>query len=154
MLNYARAEYTTFTCSFSTFVVGSVSGRAPCEGNTPPKFPRWSASYVVNWEDTLTADWDYYVVWDGNYFGKAYNEEANFSWIGETFRSNLRAGIQSNTVKLEASVTNLFDNDDLLAASRISDFTTSNILGFSTNFGLVVTPPEKRRIGLRATVEF
>ena len=154
MVNYARAKYTTFTCPFSNFVVGSVSGRAECKGNTPPKFPRWSASYVVNWQDELNADWDYFLVWDGIYTGKAYNEEANFSWIGDTFRTNLRLGVESQTVKLEAFVTNLLNNDDLLAASRIADFTTSNILGFSTNYGLVVTPPEKRRFGLRATVKF
>ncbi|MHA7819607.1 MAG: TonB-dependent receptor [Erythrobacter sp.] len=154
MVNWARGEYTEFTCPFSNFVVGSVSGRADCEGNTPPKFPEWSGSFAVNWEDQLNADWDYFITADGLYLGKAFNEEANFSWIGDTFRANLRAGVRRDNLRLEAFATNLFDNDDLLSASRISDFTTSSLFGFSSNFGLIVTPPQKRTIGVRATFDF
>lgn len=153
-LNYAGAKYTDFTCSFSPFVVGNVSGRAPCTGNRPAKFPEWSGSASVAWDAALNADWDYFIIGDANYSGKAFNEEANFSWIGDTTIANLRAGVQSENLKLEAFVTNLFDNDDLVSASRVSDFSTSNIFGFSNNMGLVVTPPRKRTIGMRAVFDF
>lgn len=153
-VNYSGAEYTEFTCSFSHFVPGNTSGRVPCEGNRPPKFPDWSGSAMVALEDQLSDKWDYFVIADGTYFGKAYNEETNYSWIGDTFRANLRFGVKADDLKLEAFVTNLFDNDDLVAASRTSDFTTLPLFGFSNNFGIIATPPKKRTVGLRATFDF
>ncbi|WP_321324392.1 TonB-dependent receptor plug domain-containing protein [uncultured Parasphingorhabdus sp.] len=152
--NYARSKYIDFTCPFANVVVGNVSGRADCAGKTSPKFPRWSGAFSVNWDDQLNADWDYFIVWDGNYSGKSYNEEANLSYIGNTTRMNLRAGIRSEDVRLELFVTNLLDNDDLLSAARTGDFSTSSLFGFSSNFGLIVTPPEKRQVGLKAVFDF
>lgn len=153
-LNYARSEYQEFQCPFSNFVVGNVGGRIDCAGKSSPKFPRWSGAYTLSWSDKLTSDWDYFVISDGNYTGRAYNEEANFSYIGNTFRTNLRAGVQSDNLRLEAFVTNLLNNDDLLSAARTADFATTTVFGFTRNFGLVVTPPEKRQFGLKAVYEF
>lgn len=153
-VNYARSEYQEFDCPFSNFAVGNVGGRIDCAGKSAPKFPRWSGAYSLAWNDRLSGDWDYFIISDGNYTGRAYNEEANFSYIGNTFRSNLRFGVQSQNLRLEAFVTNLFNNQDLLSASRTADFATTTVFGFTNNFGLVVTPPEKRRMGLKAVFNF
>lgn len=152
--NYARSQYQEFDCPFANFVVGNKGGRIDCAGKSSPKFPKWKGAYTLAWNDSLTPDWDYFLISDGSYSGRAYNEEANFSYIGDTFITNMRLGVQSGNVRLEAFVTNLLDNDDLLSASRTADFSTTTVFGFLNNFGLVVTPPEKRQFGLRAIYEF
>lgn len=154
-LNYASAEYTEFTCSFAHYVPGNESGRVPCEGNRPPKFPDWSGSFSTRWQDAIPQTaWEYYAQLAGTYFGKAYNEETNFSYYGEYWRFDLRAGVQKEGLRLEAFVDNLFDEDTPQSMSRVADFTTSSFLGFATNYGIILTPPELRTFGVRATVDF
>ena len=153
-VNYARSEYQQFDCPFANFVVGNVGGRIDCAGKSAPKFPSWSGAYALSWNDKLAGDWDYFIISDGNYVGRSYTEEANLAYIGNTFRTNLRFGVQSDKLRLEAFVTNLLNNDDLLSASRTADFATTTVFGFTSNFGLVVTPPERRRVGLRASYKF
>ncbi|MGJ8563092.1 MAG: TonB-dependent receptor [Alphaproteobacteria bacterium] len=152
--NYARSEYLEFSCPFANVVVGNVGGRANCAGNSSPKFPKWSGSYSLSWNDTLNDAWDYFSVWDGNYVGKIYNEASNLSYIGETVRMNLRAGVRKENLRLELFVTNLLDNRDLKSAAFTADFATSSLFGFTNNFGLVVAPPEKRQFGVKAVVDF
>lgn len=153
-LNLVRAEYRDFTCAFSTFVEGSVSGRTPCDGKRPPKFPDTSGSLSLVWNDSLTADWDYFGRMTGLYFGKAYNEEANFSYIGEYWRVDARAGIESDNLRIEAFVENLFDNDDPESAARVADFSTAAFAGFATQFGVVLAPPLQRQFGIKAVWQF
>ncbi len=126
--NYAKSEYTEFSCPFANVLVGNVGGRADCAGKTSPKYPTWSGAFSVNWESKLNADWDYFAVWDGNYSGKTYNEEVNLSYIGNTARMNLRAGVRSDNLRVELFVTNLLDNGDLLSAARTADFATSSMV--------------------------
>ncbi|MEO0996046.1 MAG: TonB-dependent receptor plug domain-containing protein [Pseudomonadota bacterium] len=152
--NVARAEYKDFTCSFSTFVEGSVGGRVPCDGNRPPKFPDISGSLALQWNDSLNGNWDYYARVDATYFGKAYNEEANFSWIGEYWRAGLRAGVRRDDLRVEAFVTNLFDDDNPESAARVADFSTAAFAGFATQFGVVLAPPVQRQLGVRLIWDF
>ena len=152
--NLAEAEYQNFTCAFSRFVEGNDAGRVNCDGLTPPRFPKWSASFSVTWTDTFVNDWDYFARLDGNYTGTSYTEEANFSTIGDFWRFNLRAGVEKENVRIEAFVNNLLDNDNILSAGRLSDFSTNSFFGFSTNQAVILTPPEERQGGVRAVYNF
>lgn len=153
-VNYAGAEYEEFTCSFSSFVEGSVNGRVDCAGNRPPKFPKWSGSFTSRWTDKLVGDWDYYGQITGAYFGEAFVEEANFATFGDYWRFAGRIGVERDGLRLELWATNLFGNDDPESASRISDFSTSSFLGFANNFGVIATPPERRTFGARVVASF
>lgn len=152
--NLAKAEYKDFVCSFSTFAVGHVSGRIPCDGNRSPKFPERSASFALAWQAGLDNGWDYFARLDGIYIGKTYNEEANFSWLGDYWRFNVRGGVEVDSLRVEAYVENLFDDDNAESASRIADFSTAAFTGFATQFGIVIAPPVKRLFGVRAVYNF
>ena len=158
--NIVNGEYGFLTCGFSPFApidtTGAVApGQRSCIGNTPSRYPESSYSFAGTWTDSLpSGNWDYFVRLDGQYFGKAFNEEANFSYIGEFWRFNLRAGFEKEDMRLELYVRNLLDNDDYLAGARWSDFSGGALFDFIFSQGVVVTPAEKRLIGLKAVYEF
>ena len=155
-VNYADSEYTEFTCSFANYVPGNESGRVPCEGNRLPKYPDWSGAFSLRWEDDLrsNSDWSYFGQLAGTYFGKAWIEETNFSHYGKNWRFDLRTGVRRDDLRIEAFVTNLLGDDTPKSAARSADFSQSSFLSFSNNYGIVLTPPKRRTIGIRTSVDF
>jgi outer membrane receptor protein involved in Fe transport len=155
-LNLAQSEYTEFTCSFAHYIPGNASGRVPCEGNTLPKYPEMSGAFSLRWEDQLPSSdvWSYYAQLSGTYFGKAFIEETNYSYYGENWRLDLRAGVRRDDVRLEAFVTNLLDEDTPESAARSADFSQSSFASFGNNYGIVLTPPDQRTFGIRTSVDF
>ena len=160
MANFVNGKYGFLTCGFSPFApidtTGSVApGQRSCIGNTPARFPESSYAFSGTYTNTLPGGkWDYFARLDGEYFGKAFNEEANFSYIGEFWRFNLRGGFEKDGLRLEGYVRNLFDDDSYLAGARWSDFSTDTLFGFVVSQGVVATPAVKRTIGVRAIYEF
>ncbi len=159
MLNWSDGEYGALVCGFSPFkkpiTPGDRFGSRDCSGSRPARYPEWQGAVSGVWTDTLQGgNWDYYVRVDGEYFGEAYNEEANFSTMGDFWRWNLRGGFERDQLRLEAYVRNLFDDDNYLAAARWSDFSGTSLFSFLNSQGVAVTPAEKRTIGLRAAYAF
>lgn len=154
-INLAGGEYERFTCAFAHYVQGSVSGRVGCDGNHPARFPKWSGSLNSTYRVPVSAERAWYVRGDMIYTGKAYSEETNFSWIGDSVRVNARAGLEFNeNWRFEIFARNLFDDDTPLAAARKTD-TSQALIGDSTmRHALVVTPPEKRVVGVRVEASF
>ena len=55
-------------------------------------------------------------------------------------------------MRVEAFVTNLFDDDTYLSAARFTDFTLGN---FNLNYFVTnVVPADPRKFGLRVSVQF
>ena len=159
MLNYADGEYGTLTCGFSPFKSpiepGNTFGPRDCSGSRPARYPEWQGAISGTWTDSLAGgNWDYYVRMDGEYFGEAYNEEANFSTMGDFWRFNLRGGFERDDLRIEGYVKNLLDDDNYLAAARWSDFSGTFLFAFLFSQGVAVTPAEKRTIGLRVVYDF
>lgn len=156
MLNFADGEYGTLICGFSPFkapIPGS--GNRDCAGSRPARYPEWQGAFSGIWTDSLASgNWDYYVRLDGEYFGEAYNEEANFSTIGDFWRFNLRGGFERDDLRIEGYVKNLLDDDNYLAGARWSDFSGRALFDFLFSQGVAVTPPEKRTFGLRVVYDF
>ena len=156
MLNYADGEYGTLICGFSPFkapIPGS--GNRDCSGSRPARYPEWQGAVSGVWTDSLASgNWDYYVRADAEYFGEAYNEEANFSTMGDFWRVNLRGGFERDDLRIEGYVKNLFDDDNYLAGARWSDFSGTFLFAFLFSQGVAVTPAEKRTIGLRVVYDF
>ncbi|MDX2144371.1 MAG: TonB-dependent receptor [Rhodospirillaceae bacterium] len=150
-VNYSDAQYGRLTCGFGPF---KPPPSADCSNNDTARFPKWSGSFSTVWTDDFSGDWDYSVRLDGEYFGKAWNEEHNFSWIGKFWRFNARAGFEKEGIRVEAYVKNLFDDDNYLAAARWSDFSGRSLFDFLTSQGLAVTPPQKRSFGLKTVMDF
>ena len=111
-------------------------------------------SLSTTWTDEFSGDWDYFLRLDGEYFGKAWNEEHNFSWIGKFWRFNLRAGFEMDGLRLEAFVKNALDDDNYLAGARWSDFSGRSLFDFLNSQGVAVTPAQKRSFGLKAVYDF
>ncbi len=159
MLNYSDGEYGTLVCGFSPFkppiTPGDRFGSRDCSGSRPARFPEWQGAISGVWTDSLASgNWDYYVRVDGEYFGEAYNEEANFSTMGDFWRWNVRGGFERDDLRIEGYVKNLLDDDNYLAGARWSDFSGPFLLAFLFSQGVAVTPAEKRTIGLRFVYDF
>lgn len=158
-LNFADAEYQDFDCGFADkFAPADSDNVVRCDGNSPVQFPKWSGSFATTWTDSLTNNWDYFLRFDGTYTGKRFTDEKNFSWIGEQWLFNLRAGVSDENLRLEVFVTNLFDDDQYLAGARWSDFSADQGSLFPFEFGLAngiaLTAPKKRQFGVRAAYNF
>lgn len=158
-LNFADAEYQNFECGFADkFAPADPDNVVRCDGNSPVQFPKWSGSFATTWTDSLTNNWDYFIRFDGAYTGKRFTDEKNFSWIGSQWLFNLRVGVTDENLRLEAFVTNLFDDDQYLAGNRWTDFSADQGGLFPFEFGLAngiaLTAPKKRQFGVRAAYNF
>jgi iron complex outermembrane receptor protein len=160
---YSDAEFQDFQCGFTDkFAPANADGVVECSGNTPLQFPEWSGSLSLLWSDEFTsgalAGSSYFARLDGIYTGEQFTDEQNFSYIGDYWIANARAGVQTESVRVELYVTNLFDDDQYLAGGRVSDFSsdTGSIFPFefSNNQGLGLVPAQKRQVGIRVGLDF
>ena len=67
-------------------------------------------------------------------------------------KTNTILSIGAHSVRVEAFVANLFDDDTYLSAARFTDFTLGN---FNLNYFVTnVVPADPRKFGLRVSVQF
>jgi iron complex outermembrane receptor protein len=149
MVNWADGEFTEFECGFTPFLPD-----VNCAGNTPARYPEWSAFATTTWTDTFNTEWDYFVRLDGTYTGEAFIDESNFAWTEDFWVFDLRGGFEKEGLRVEAFVTNIFDDDNYLAGARGTDFSGPGFLDFTSDQGVHLTPPEKRRFGVKVVFEF
>jgi iron complex outermembrane receptor protein len=158
-LNYADAEFQNFDCGFTDdYYAPDATGRLSCDGNAPVQFPKKSGAIAATWNDSFTADWDYFVRWDVSYKGKRYADEANYSYVGSQVLSNLRIGFTKDDLRLEGFVTNLFNDKAWLSGGRWTDFSADRgglfPFEFTAQQGLALTAPKLRQFGVRASYNF
>ena len=158
-LNYADAEFKNFDCGFTDdYYAPDATGRLSCDGNAPVQFPNKSGAIAATWNDSFTADWDYFVRWDVSYKSKRYADEANFAYVGSQVLSNLRIGFTKDDLRLEGFVTNLFNDKAWLAGGRWTDFSADRgglfPFEFTAQQGLALTAPKLRQFGVRASYNF
>jgi iron complex outermembrane receptor protein len=96
---------------------------------------------------------------DANYVGKQWDTVANIAYIKPTVRVNARIGAERNDLKLELFVKNVFNNKNWVNGTRATSLAEPGTLIFVNSFfttaqGLLLTAPDKREIGLRASVKF
>jgi iron complex outermembrane receptor protein len=158
-LNYAGAEFKDFDCGFTDdFAPAAADGSVPCDGNRPVQYPEWSGAFALDWSSRINDTWGYSTRLDGQYTGKRYVDEQNFAYIGDKTVFNLRAGVNRENLRIEAFVTNLFDDDQYLAGNRWTDFSADQggLFPFEFGFhqGVALTPPERRQAGVRFSLDF
>ncbi len=149
MLNWADSEFTEFDCGFAPFLADP-----NCAGNTLARYPEWSAFATTTFYDQFTAEWDYFLRLDGTYTGEAFVDESNFAWTKDFWIFDLRGGFEKENLRVEAFVTNLFDDDNYLAGARGSDFSGAGFFDFVADQGVHLTPPEQRRFGVKVVFGF
>jgi len=149
MVNWADSEFTEFDCGFAPFLVDP-----NCAGNELARYPEWTAFGATTWSDEFNAEWDYFVRLDGTYTGEAFTDESNFAWTESFWVFDLRGGFEKEDLRVEAFVTNLFDDDNYLAGARGTDFSGPDLLDFNVDQGVHLTPPQERRFGVKVVFGF
>lgn len=122
-------------------------------GFRAPIFPKWQASLATTISDNLDFDLGgapagWYVRSDVFYRGKYFTGTANLGQAPASTVVNLRAGIESNAIGIEAFVTNLTNEDAYTAAATVRDVT--NFRDEANQVGL----RDKRQFGVRLSYDF
>jgi iron complex outermembrane receptor protein len=144
---WAASEYKKFYCGF----VERFTGSTDCAGNHSPRFPEFSGSAHVRYGRDLTERWSGFIRGEAIYSGKAYIDESNLAWTKAYTTVQLRAGLESDALRIEFWVNNLFDERYYAAAVREADFT--NLLNFNEQ-GATLTPGFGRQAGVTLVYQF
>ncbi len=128
-------------------------------GNAPSQNPEITGSLSSTYRDQLNADWDWFVRGDANYTGKQWDTVANIAYIKPSVRVNARLGIEKENLTVELFAKNLFDNKNWISGTRATSLAEPGTLIFVNAFfttaqGLLLTAPDRREIGLKASMKF
>ncbi|MEQ8509467.1 MAG: TonB-dependent receptor [Rhodospirillaceae bacterium] len=88
-------------------------------GNQLPKSPKHTLNLNGTYRDSLSADADWFIRADLNIESKRYTTVSNFQHNGDSYKLNLRMGVEADNWKLTGYITN-----------ALNDLTPNNILRF------------------------
>lgn len=88
-------------------------------GNQLPKSPKHTLNVNGTYRDSLSADADWFIRADLNVESKRYTSVSNFQHNGDSYKLNLRMGVEADNWKITGYVTN-----------ALNDLTPNNILRF------------------------
>lgn len=125
-----------------------ITGSDDVTGNRLQGVAKTSGSFSAQYEDSLTDDYDWYARADYIHTGNIWLTEANVAGTGDANIVNFRAGIRTETMKLEAFVDNAFNDDTMTGGTRNTDL----VGGFTSAIGLSL--PTLRQWGVRASYNF
>lgn len=125
----------------------AITGTTNVAGNRLPGVPKYTASLYATYTRPLKGDYDWFVRPEYVYSGSSYATEANLASTGARNEVNIRAGVQSPTIRFEGYVTNLFNDKTPISVSRATD-------SFSFKSAIAVGLPPLREVGVRATYNF
>lgn len=122
-------------------------------GLETPNTPKITASGVLSYEDRDSDHWSPFGTIAAVYRGKQWADIANLSFIPGRATVDLRAGIKNETFRVEAFVTNVFNNKTYPGGNVATDFGAppSNTGGDQGFFGAYADP---RTFGVRGSVKF
>ena len=144
-LGLADSEVKDFVCGDGV----NVRGDNNCDGSRLPSASKWTWTLSADYEDTLTDNYNWFARADYAHLGKYFVDYTNEAWVAPQDIFNLRFGVRSDALTLEAFSTNLFDEDSPPSAVIGNDlFTvaTSNEIRYSL--------ARKRTFGVRAVYNF
>lgn len=151
-LNYADSEYKIFNCAVGLIVKNDQD----CSGNSSPRYPEWSASLSATYSRAFGSSgaWSWFVRPDILYQDKQYNDETNLNYISDFAIMNLRGGFEKDNIRLEAFVTNLFDDDSWRSGATRNDFSGQNLVANIQNQAIFLTPANKQTVGAKFVIDF
>jgi iron complex outermembrane receptor protein len=122
-------------------------------GLETPNTPKVTASGVLTYEERDSEAWTPFGTIAAVYRGKQFADIANYSYIPGRATVDLRAGAKTDMFRLEAFVTNLFDNKTYPGGNVATDFGAppTNTGGDQGFFGAYADP---RTFGVRASVRY
>ena len=130
-------------------------GRTDFSGLKLPFAPIISGSAVLSYEQRTSDEWSPF----GNaalvYRGKQYADIGNLAYIPGRATVDLRAGAKNGRFRLEAFVTNVFQNRTYPGGNVAPDFGINQVNGIrSSNTGFFGAYAEPRTFGIRAGASF
>jgi iron complex outermembrane receptor protein len=122
-------------------------------GLETPNTPEITASGVLSYENRDDSRWTPFGTAAVVYRGRQWADIANYSYIPGRATVDLRAGVKNETFRLEAFVTNLFDNKTYPGGNVGTDFGAppTNTGGDQGFFGAYADP---QTFGLRLSVRY
>lgn len=148
---YIDAEITSFD---NSGIFGEVFGSTDASGTRAERFPRFSGAIGAQYVGELNENWDFFARADGFYQESSFASEINLTTSPGGFRSNLRAGVEGERVRIEAFVTNLTNDDTPTGVSRFRDLSANTPLFDFGTFGWIVGLRDRRQFGLRVSGNF
>ena len=117
-------------------------------GNDVESSPEYTASLIANYQDELNSTFDWYVSGEYFYTGGYWVTDANLLKTDPRNIVNLRMGVESGSMRVEAYLKNVTDNDKYPSVGttfdRFAGFARTPIAKFA----------EKRRWGIRFKYTF
>lgn len=133
----------------------SLYGRSDFSGLHLPFSPTISGSAVLSYEQPTSDDWSPFANTALVYRGKQYADIGNLAYIPGRAVVDVRAGAKNGRFRLEAYITNLFQNRTYPGGNVAPDFGINQVNGIrSSNTGFFGAYAEPRTFGLRASASF
>jgi iron complex outermembrane recepter protein len=150
-LGYAGNKFTNFTANF----ILPYAGFTNVKGNSHARFPKWSWSVNSTYTVDLNDDWEWFARGDLSFFGKTFVDVDNLAECDSYYLANARTGVEKSGFRLELFVKNLLNDDNWAACTRFSEFDLPLDINFLTQYqGVIVSPQNKRQVGLRTAITF
>ena len=128
-------------------------GFSNLKGLTNPRYPDVMANFSTTYEQPLAGDWNWYTRWDIIYSGEYYAGPSNLMEGPDYFLINPRLGIVRDNLRIEAFVRNLLQEDAWATVMGNRHYRHFSF-DFRSFHAAIVSPQEKRTIGLRTNFTF
>lgn len=145
--NISDSDIKVFNCAVCVSITGSEDDAL---GNRVPRTAKYTGTLSATYTGTITSSVGWFTRADYIYTGNKFATFTNLARTGEVHRVNLRAGIRTEAIRLEAFVTNLLDNDAYAAVQSELDLLD---LSFASQ-AVVGALPNRRSWGMRASYQF
>ncbi len=118
--SFNDSEIQKASCSDCNFLLGfdDISGL----GKQLSRNPKYQGSAGLMYKDALTAAFDWYTRVDYIFTGSRWATDANLTKTGDSHRVNLRAGVETDTFRLELFGENIFDDKTFTNYQVLLDF--------------------------------
>ncbi|GAB2674938.1 TonB-dependent receptor [Aliiglaciecola sp. 3_MG-2023] len=157
--NYTDAKYEDYSLTGLTplFNLTTADG-FKVDGNTLPRFPKWSGSLSGTYTNTLelATDWDWYTRVDILYNGKTYTDSYNLTWVDAYQKVNLKVGFTRDDLSIELYADNLLDEDGWVTGAGLAFFgeVPVKISTLNTLRAVHVSAMQPRELGVRLSLAF
>jgi iron complex outermembrane receptor protein len=144
------SKIKTYSCPvFCQAIIGTTFTAAPV-GNHLPVTPRYNGLASLQYKDSFTGDFDWYINGEYVFAGPIYADITNVVKSPAQNVFNFRVGLETESVMLEAFVLNAFQDYYNTTVQRDTD----QYRGTATQGAIYVGMPVKRQVGVRARYNF
>ncbi len=138
-----------FRCSQCNEIYGSFDA----VGNELPYSPKIAWSLSAQYDDSISADWDWYGRIDWAHQGSKWADQANVAKTRAYDVVNLRLGLRQENFYIEAFVQNALDHDEFIQGRQGIDLKTFGPFAPNAN-EIRLSLPIPRTWGMRASYSF